>query len=195
MEWIRRFTKATHAMANTLQVPLEMIYMGKSNPGEKVESNKEAIVAEKLSHSLEDLTLIWYFWVRLESMWHSKLNLGKTLESDPIMQEVMTILSFDQSDEGWAVISRGGTEKNMMMVKAKGATFIKCMEENEQWKDKAKEKGVLAAMDDYIKEIRTPHYCERFVVPESYGTAPEKVVCVECGRLMNKFFMYRCCTN
>ncbi|KAF7839881.1 protein SIEVE ELEMENT OCCLUSION B-like [Senna tora] len=198
LEWIRKFTKATHAMANTLHIPLEMIYMGKSNPREKIERNKEAIVSENLSHTLEDVTLIWYFWVRVESMWHSKLQLGHTIESDPMMQEIMTILSFDQCNEGWALIGGGTKEKNKMMVKVKGETFLKCVNECEEWKEKVKEKGVLGAMDDCIKglQIQIPHHCNHLIVPESNGeTTPEKVVCSECGRLMDKFFMYRCTNN
>ncbi|KAJ7957669.1 Protein SIEVE ELEMENT OCCLUSION B like, partial [Quillaja saponaria] len=102
MEWIRKFTAATRAVAQALQIPLEMLYVGKSNPGEKVLKINTAIVAEGLSHVLPHLTLIWFFWVRLESMWHSKLQHGKTVENDPIMKEIMTMLSFDGSDQGWA---------------------------------------------------------------------------------------------
>lgn len=192
LEWIRKFTSSAYAMANTLKVPLEMIYMGKSNPGEKVERIKEAIVSENLSHTLEDLMLIWYFWVRVESMWHSKLHQGNTLDSDPIMQEIMTILSYDASDEGWAVIS-GGTER--ILVKARGEIFLKCLNEYEQWKDRAEEKGLLNAMSDYVKELQTPHHCNRLIVPGSNGRTLEEVVCAECGRPLDKFFMYRCCTD
>ncbi|XP_054805801.1 protein SIEVE ELEMENT OCCLUSION B-like isoform X2 [Prosopis cineraria] len=192
LEWIRKLTRNAYAMAETLQVPLEMIYMGRSNPGEKVEKNKEAIISENISHALEDLTLIWYFWVRVESMWHSKLQQGKTVDSDPIMQEVMTIVSFDRSgDEGWAVMGRG-TEK---MVKAQGEIFLKCVSEYQKWKHKAKEKGLLTAMDEYIKELRTPHHCIRLIVPGSNGRSPEEVTCAECGRTMEKLFMYRCCDD
>ncbi|XP_028783047.1 protein SIEVE ELEMENT OCCLUSION B-like, partial [Neltuma alba] len=180
LEWIRKFTRGAYAMAETLEIPLEMIYIGRSNPGEKVKKNTEAIISEKLSSTLEDLTLIWYFWVRVESMWHSKLQQGKTVESDPIMQEVMTIVSFDRSEEGWAVMGRG-TEK---MVKAKGETFLKCVNEYQKWKDKAKEKGVLIAMEEYIQELRTPHHCNRLIVPGSNGRSLEEVTCAECGRPM-----------
>ncbi|RRT47400.1 hypothetical protein B296_00044205 [Ensete ventricosum] len=44
--------------------------------------------------------MVWFFWVRLESMWYSKMQHGRRIENDPIMQEVMTMLSFDGSDEG-----------------------------------------------------------------------------------------------
>lgn len=77
MEWIRRFTTTAKAVAQAAGIQLEMLYVGKSNPREKVRKINSTIVAEKLSHILPDLTFIWFFWVRLESMWHSKTQHGK----------------------------------------------------------------------------------------------------------------------
>lgn len=192
MEWIRKFTRPAHSVAKALQIPLEMIYVGKSNPGEKVRKINTAIQEEKLSNVFPDITIIWFFWVRLESMWHSKLQQGKTVENDHIMHEIMRILSFDGSDQGWAVISRGAEK---MMAKGKGETFLKCLNEFDQWKDKTKDKGPLPAMDDYMQGIQTPHHCNRLILPGINGRIPDKVVCAECGRPMEKFFMYRCCTD
>ncbi|KAF7142739.1 hypothetical protein RHSIM_Rhsim05G0212300 [Rhododendron simsii] len=75
-EWIRKFTKTAKAVAQAARIPLEMLYVGKSYPGEKVRKNNTTIVAENLSHILPNLNLIWFFWVRLESMWHSKTKHG-----------------------------------------------------------------------------------------------------------------------
>ena len=107
MDWIRKFTRTAYALAAALQLPLEMIYVGKSNPGKKVQETINAIQAEKLSNVLPDLAVIWFFWVRLESMWHSKSQHSKTVENDNIMHEVMRILTYDSGDSGWAVISEG----------------------------------------------------------------------------------------
>lgn len=123
IDWIQRFTTNTQAVARAAKIPLEMLYVGKSNPREKVRKNNSTITIENLSHTLPDLTLIWFFWVRLESMWHSKVQHGKSVENDPIMQEIMTMLSFDGSDQGWAVISKGSAE----MAKAKGDTILTTM--------------------------------------------------------------------
>ena len=191
MEWIRKFTRTARSLAEALRLPLEMIYVGRSNPGENVRKVNMAINEENLSNILPNLTLIWFFWVRLESMWHSKLQQGNTVENDEIMLEIMRILSFDSSDQGWAVMCRG-TEK---MAKGKGESFLKCLSEYDQWKDKAKDKGLLPAMDDYIEGLQTPHHCNRLILPGTNGRIPDKVVCAECGRPMEKFFMYRCCTD
>ncbi|THG20302.1 hypothetical protein TEA_015445 [Camellia sinensis var. sinensis] len=48
---------------------------------------------------------------------HSKRQHGKSIENDLIMQEIMTILGFDRSEQGWAVISHGTAE----MAKAKAS--------------------------------------------------------------------------
>lgn len=49
-------------------------------------------------------------------MWHSKVQNGRSVETNPIMPEIVTIVSYDGSDQGWAVIGRGPAE----MAKAKG---------------------------------------------------------------------------
>ncbi|CAL5418828.1 unnamed protein product [Camellia sinensis] len=105
LDWIRRFTNRTRVVAEAAGIPLEMMYVGKNNPRKKVWKISSVILAEKLSHILPDPTLIWFFWVRLESLWHSKMQNDKTIDNDPIMNEIMTILSFDGSDDGWAVMS------------------------------------------------------------------------------------------
>ena len=75
-----------------------MLYVGKSNPEEKVRRNMVNIEVENLSHILQDISLIWFFWVRLESMLHSKMKYGKSPENDPVMKEIMAILSYDGSN-------------------------------------------------------------------------------------------------
>ncbi|KAI3433150.1 uncharacterized protein J3R85_007370 [Psidium guajava] len=190
IEWIRRFTKTARAVAQAAQIPLEMLYVGKSNPREKVRKNNSAILAENLSHILPDLTLIWFFWVRLESMWHSKVQQGKSVDNDPIMQEIMKMLSFDGSDQGWAMICRATDT-----VKAMGDVILATLLDYESWKDQIGQKGFLQALNDCLQGLRPPHHCNRLILPSTTGTIPERVVCAECGRAMEKFIMYRCCTD
>ncbi|GAB4829298.1 hypothetical protein Ancab_018967 [Ancistrocladus abbreviatus] len=190
MDWIHNFTTTAQAIAQQAGVQLEMLYVGKSNPRDKVRRNSSTIIEQTLSHTL-DLTLIWFFWVRLESMWHSKVQHGKSVENDPIMQEIVTMLSFDGSDQGWAVISRGSAE----MAKGKGDTILTCLNEFDEWKEEAQLKGLVQALNDYLRKLHTPHHCNRLILPGTTGSIPERVVCAECGRQMEKFIMYRCCTD
>lgn len=190
IEWIRRFTNVTRAVAQAAQIPLQMLYMGKSNPREKVRKNNATIVAEKLSNVLPNVNLMWFFWVRLESMWHSKVQLGKRVDNDPIMQEIMKMLSFDGSDLGWAVISRGSE-----MAKAKGDVILNTLMDYDSWKERIGQRGFLPALNDRLQDLQTPHHCNRLILPSTTGTIPEQVVCAECGQVMEKFIMYRCCTD
>ncbi|KAH8500044.1 hypothetical protein H0E87_015327 [Populus deltoides] len=191
IEWIRKFTATAKAVAKDARIQLEMLYVGKSNPKEKARKINGVIVNENLSHVLPDLTLIWFFWVRLESMWHSKVQHKRTADNDPIMQEIMTMLSFDGSDKGWAVISKGSDE----MAKAKGDTILKSFVDFESWKQSAEVKGFLPALNDHLLELRSPSHCNRLILPGATGSIPERIVCAECARPMEKFIMYRCCTD
>ncbi|CAL1391622.1 unnamed protein product [Linum trigynum] len=189
-DWIRKFTSVLHAVGNAAGIPLEMVYVGKSNPKERVRKNIAAITAANMSHCWQDLTLVWYFWVRIESMWHSKNQLHKTVDNDPIMQEIMTLLSYDGSDDGWAILSRGSGGD---LVRAKGSTFLTCLTEFSSWEKQVKETGFLPALKQHLMELHSPHHCNRLVLPGAAANAPERVVCSECGRAMEKFIMYQCC--
>ncbi|KAI3970386.1 hypothetical protein MKX01_024033 [Papaver californicum] len=190
IEWIRKFTTTAKFVAEEARIPLELVYVGKSNPRERVRKNIATISLEKLGYCWQDLTSIWFFWVRLESMWYSKMQLGKTIENDPIMQEILTMLSFDGSEQGWALFSRGTAQ----MAKGKGETILSSLTQFDSWKVDVEEKGFLHAMNDHLRTLHTEHHCNRLVLP---GTSriPEAVVCTECGRTMEKFVMYRCCTD
>ncbi|KAL3577848.1 hypothetical protein D5086_019352 [Populus alba] len=136
-------------------------------------------------------------------MWHSKVQHKMTVENDVIMQEIMTMLSFDDSDQGWAVINRGPAD----MAKAKGGTILKSLTDFEIWKEGVQEKGFLPALNDYLHELHSPFHCNRLILPEATGRSSssivailkdgvqERVLCAECRRPMEKFIMYRCCTD
>lgn len=191
MQWIQKFTFAARDMAQAAGISLGMVYVGKSYPKERVRRNTEAIREEKLSHFWQDLNSVRRFWFRIESMWQSKIQLGRTVENDPVMQEVMTLMSFDGSEGGWALLSRGSAE----MTKAKGSTFLACLMQYETWKEQAQVKGLVPAIGDHLMQLQTPHHCNRLVLPGTAGRIPERVVCSECGRSMEKFIMYKCCDD
>ncbi|XP_043704887.1 protein SIEVE ELEMENT OCCLUSION B-like [Telopea speciosissima] len=191
IDWIKKFTTTARAVAQAARIPLEMVYVGKSNPKDRVKRNINIITTEKLSHCWPDLTSIWFFWIRLESMWHSKMQHGKTIDNDRIMQGIMTMLTFDGSEQGWALISKGSAN----MVKAKGEMMLNCFQKYDAWKENVDSKGFIQALDDHLQQLHTPHHCSRLILPGSVGRIPEVVVCTECGRPMEKFLMYSCCTD
>ncbi|XP_008464491.2 protein SIEVE ELEMENT OCCLUSION B-like isoform X2 [Cucumis melo] len=190
-EWIKEFTSKTKKVAETANVDLQMAYVGKNNAKERVRKISIMISDNKLSHYWPDSTLVWFFWTRLESMMYSKLNYGKTVENDPIMQEIMTLLSFDGSDKGWAIFFGRAGET----TRAKGETVLSCILAFDQWKEEVEEKGFVKALDEYLQQLKTPHHCNRLILPGLAGNIPENVVCAECGRAMEKYLMYRCCVE
>ncbi|XP_039034653.1 protein SIEVE ELEMENT OCCLUSION B-like [Hibiscus syriacus] len=195
LDWIRKFTTTAKAVARAASIEFEMLYMGKSNPREKVRRNMTAIELENISHTLPDISLVWFFWARLESMWHSRAQHGMTVKNDLIMQEILTMLGFDGSEQGWAVISRGTDE----ITRAKADTALKSLEEYTAWATELAEKGFVPALNDYIKSLQTEHHCNRLILPgisaAAIGSINERVVCVDCGKPMEVLLMFRCCTD
>ncbi|CAN4123287.1 unnamed protein product [Withania somnifera] len=190
IKWIREFTTATRAVANAARIPLEMLYVGKRNPKERVRKNSTIIQVENLSHVVQDQTLIWFFWERLESLWHSRIQQDIPGDTDPILQEIVTILSYDGSDQGWAVFSRGLAE----MTRGKGDLIVQVMRGFERWKNEVNDiTTFVPTLDRQLRDLHSPHHCTRLILPGTTGHIPERVVCAECGRPMEKFIMYSCC--
>ncbi|KAF7136315.1 hypothetical protein RHSIM_Rhsim08G0181000 [Rhododendron simsii] len=191
LEWVRNFTAAAKDFAKTAGITLEMVYVGKSKANERVKKITSTITAEKLSHCLTYPTYIAYFWTRLQSLWYSRTQHGKTAENDRILQEVLAILSFDGSEQGWALISNGSTE----MVRANGDTILNIFREFKLSAEEAKQKGFVQVLGDIIKKSRPLHHCNKVLLPWTSTGTPEKLLCADCARPMEKYFLYRCCTD
>ncbi|CAM8976588.1 unnamed protein product [Rhodiola kirilowii] len=189
MDWIRKFTTAANAVAQAAGIPLGMVYVGKSNPKERVRRNIAAIRAENLSHYWPELSSIWYFWIRIESMWYSKMQLGKTIENDPMMQEIMTLMSYDGSEGGWAIFTKGSGE----ILRGKGSQYLTCLTEFNSWRDEAVTNGFMPALKDHLLKLHSPQHCNRLVLPGTNRNIPDRIVCSDCGRIMERFIMYKCC--
>ncbi|MBA0571934.1 hypothetical protein Golob_002303 [Gossypium lobatum] len=190
IEWIRNFTHTVKTAARACGIAMEMVYVGKRNPKENIRRNMAIINEEKLSHCLPDITAIWYFWIRIESMWNSKHRLGKADENDPITQEIMTLLSYDGGEGyGWALLGKGSTE----FTKARGTTFLTCLSDYNLWAEDVQTKGLVSAIHDYFLQNPTPHHCNRLVLPGTADRLPEMVTCSECRRTMERYILYHCC--
>ncbi|EPS71838.1 hypothetical protein M569_02915, partial [Genlisea aurea] len=194
IEWIRRFTQTARSVANALNVPLEMLYVGKREPKEKTRRCHEIIQREGLSHifPLKDYSdYVWFFWVRLTSMWNSKKQIGMT-ENDEIMQEIKDMLVFDSSEQGWAVFSRGNQE----ITKGNGEKVIQVLENSGNWMYKVDQpEKFVAVLHEEVSTLQPEHHCNRLILPGQGGNIPEIVKCSECGKTMDKYVMYRCCTD
>ncbi|KAK8924006.1 hypothetical protein KSP39_PZI019263 [Platanthera zijinensis] len=190
IEWIRKFTKLLKQVAHEARIPLEMVYVGKSNP-KGVKKTTAVIKAEKLSNYWEDPAMVWFFWVRLESMWHSKMQHGRSIEDDLIMEEIMQMLSFDGSDEGWAVISHGSFD----ILKSHGRKLYDCLMDFETWKGSVENEGFIPALAKALLPYHTHEHCTRLILPGDTQQIKEKVICAQCKRPMDKYVLYRCCND
>ncbi|CAK9143950.1 unnamed protein product [Ilex paraguariensis] len=191
IEWIRRFTTTAKDVAKAAGIDLKMVYVGKSSAKERVQRVSDQIKKNQFSSWLADPTLVWYFWARLESMLYSKVQYHENFANDEIVREVVTLVGYDGSDQGWAVISRGTAE----ITKAKGDTFLTTLTKFKEWEDSAKQYGFVQALRDYFQRLHTPQHCNRLVLPGIDGGISEMMVCSDCGRPMEKYYLYRCCID
>ncbi|GAA0163091.1 hypothetical protein LIER_19045 [Lithospermum erythrorhizon] len=189
IEWIRKFTLLVKDIAARLGIEIDMMYVGKKGGKERVRRINEAIVSEGISNCFENPTMVWFFWTRLESMLHSKTQHSNTVENDQILPGVITVLSYDGNDQGWALFSRGSSTpvggKSDVLDQAFGPDFA-------NWESQATvdwENG----LKDELQNIQPPHHCNRLIFPGVDGDIPATLVCSECTRPMEKFVMYRCC--
>ncbi|KAI9402861.1 hypothetical protein POPTR_001G340500v4 [Populus trichocarpa] len=188
-EWARKFANTARAVAQAARIPLEMVYVGKSSKREKIRRVIATITVEKLSYVWQDLTMIWFFWTRLESMVYSKIQLGRLDDHDPMMQEIKKLLSYDR-EGGWAVLSNGSN----VVANGHRTTVLQTLLEYDLWKAQVPVKGFDLAFRDHqgsIHDISRP--CCRFDFPMTTGRIPETMKCPECNRTMEKFSTFLCC--
>ncbi|KAJ6751406.1 hypothetical protein OIU85_001892 [Salix viminalis] len=190
IEWVRKFTNNARAVAQAADIPLEMVYVGKSrNKREKILRLMATITVEKLSYIWQDLTMIWFFWTRLESMLYSKIQLGELDDHDPMMQEIKKLLSYDR-EGGWAVLSNGSN----IVVNGHSSTILPALMEYDLWKDQVPVKGFDLALEEHHRTIHgISHPCCRFDFPMTMGRIPETMKCPECNRTMENFSTFLCC--
>ncbi|KAF3438657.1 hypothetical protein FNV43_RR21421 [Rhamnella rubrinervis] len=192
IDWIRDFTTRVKAVAKALDISIELVYVGKKNaPKKRLERITSIIEREKLSLYWPDHTSTWFFWSRLESMRFSKTRHGMTVENDQIMKEVQTILSYDGSEQGWVILWKGSTEK----ARANGQLALSTLKDFNAWQQAAIDLGLVPALDNELKKRHTAQHCISLILPGIGLDLPQKMTCAECGREMERYFMFRCCDD
>ena len=94
---------------------LELIYIGKKHT--------ETIIKENLSKCWDDPLKIRRFRARLESIWHNKMQHGKSISNDTVLRDVMMLLSADGSGQGWAMIGHGLKD----LISVNGKMIMDCL--------------------------------------------------------------------
>ena len=153
MKWIQTFTTVAKEVASAERIPLEMVYVGKSNVGksnhrERVLQCIAFISMKELSHWWSDRTMVW-FWSRLESMLFSKIQLGREDEKDPMLEEIKKLLSYDK-EGGWAMLSKGSSP----IFSGSSATVLPTFMAYHAWKEQVPTKGFDQAVMDYHDQLR-----------------------------------------
>ncbi|PPD78524.1 hypothetical protein GOBAR_DD24550 [Gossypium barbadense] len=188
MEWISKFVASARTVASAFGIPLEMVYVGKSNKREQVKKVAAIIKERKLSHCWEDPAMVWFFWTRLESMMFSKIQLGQADDLDPIVQGIKKLLSYGR-EGGWAVLSDGSN----ILVNGHSTTVLPTLVDYVKWRGNVAEKGFNLSFIEYHDQLHNvAHPCCRF---EFLATtkAPESIRCPECHRVMEKHTAFVCC--
>ncbi|PON40913.1 Sieve element occlusion [Parasponia andersonii] len=196
IEWIRKFTRLAKDASRKALINFEFLYVGGINLKESVvKSNIEIIQRENLSRTLE-WKHICYFWIRLESMWHSKQRLTKfkNVLKDPVIQGIVEMRSYGYMEEGWTVISRG---LDKTMVKGIGKNMLQVLENYLWWKARKVNIGFLSSLTEYLRE-EMHHYShsDDLVFPATAPTfesnSPSSVTTqIGNSRYLSELFHYR----
>ncbi|PWA42242.1 sieve element occlusion [Artemisia annua] len=196
--WIREFTKLAADIAKVARIQLQMVYVGKSGTEERITKirakTKEKINAttseKNLSFTWTDPDKVWSYWTHLESRLYSKMQHEIIDENDLIMEEVMTLMSFDRSGQGWALICKGNE-----MARVNADLALQSLEEFSNWKKNIPQIGFVPALRDYFRKLHKSEHCNKIILPWISGWIPKVLKCSVCDGTMEKFFMFRCCTD
>ncbi|KAE8705038.1 Detected protein of unknown function [Hibiscus syriacus] len=188
IEWIRKFASSARGVASASGIPLEMVYVGKSNKREQVKKVTTIINVENLSHAWQDQAMVWFFWARLESMLFSKIQLGRADDQDPMMLQIKKLLSYGR-EGGWAVLSHGSD----IVVNGHSTTILPALGGYDEWKVNVTDKGFKLAFKEYHDRLHdVAHPCCRFEFPTT-TRVPESMRCPECLRIMETYTSFVCC--
>lgn len=163
---------------------LEMVYVGKRNMDENVRNTLASIAEEKLNGSLSS-TKVQFFWLRLERMRKSKLRLGKTANTDHILEEVSALLDF--SDRGWAVMGKGSSTDTVKLQRKDPMQCSTLFSRGE----KMTKMEFLDAIKSAFEPSPLPGYCSHTsVIPYAEGLIEETASCEKCKRPVKMFVVY-----
>ncbi|KAL7590005.1 hypothetical protein Lser_V15G40719 [Lactuca serriola] len=185
IDWIRKFTSKTRAMATDSWIPLEMVYVGQKKEKESVRRAVDVIKIEKLSDSWQQQTMR-FFWTRLESMLYSKNQVKRADPEDPMMKQIMKLVSYDKE---WALLCRG----SKILTSGNGTTIMEALDGFMNRDTSIESKGFDSSFTAYLDRTHVPAtVCCLFEFPAA-GRVPNNVRCPECHRLMAKHIAFLCC--
>ncbi|KDP45230.1 hypothetical protein JCGZ_15095 [Jatropha curcas] len=204
MKWIEEFIAAITRVKEFTELNIELVYVSKSNTIDQ--ANKaifDFIVTNKIGvYWKAEETKSWRFWTRLESIFSSGLKSGKNAKEDNIMKDVITLLNFNGSCKGWAILGQLGCHQKL--AKATGEVILHVLLKiNTWWKLGTSSDSFLATLNNQIEQqldiqaqhfCYKTHHCNHIVLPATIlEVQDEMMTCATCGRRMHKYLTYQCC--
>ena len=167
---------------------LEVIYVGNKDQSQLVTNIVSLIEKEKLSHSLS-LTKIHFFWHRLDSMRRSKVRLGETTTTDPILREVEALLNTNEVDdnENFMIIGQGSSTN---MIKLQANEWMKFLGQYPIWKKYLPKIGLVDAIRLFLEPPPIEPCSDSRIISYNEGLMEEKVLCEKCKHPMEKLIVY-----
>ncbi|XP_050214001.2 protein SIEVE ELEMENT OCCLUSION B-like [Mercurialis annua] len=185
VEWVKTFIGTARDVGNAANIQLELVFVGNSSKREKIQQAIDLINNEKLNTSYwKDLTFIWLFWSRLESMLFSKIqlanNINKFDENDSIIQGIKKLLNHDKQGK-WAILSKG----SKILVNGNGNRVLRALSE---YSDSPNHNFNLSFKQYYenVPSDDVHDSCCCFSFPVNGTRFPNCMICPECHRIMEK---------
>ncbi|KAL8142437.1 hypothetical protein V2J09_015469 [Rumex salicifolius] len=176
IEWISEFIAKMNDVQKTVEQQLEVVYVGKRNPDEKIRNIMASINSNNLTWNGMQL-----FWIRLESMRRSILRLGKAAYSDPISRQVEELIKTTEIEDGsgWMIVGKCSSTNTL---KLRGQEVIKAL-------NLFPESGFVNAIRGSM-ETHPEQPCNHSRMVKYDEATEESLICENCGRPMNKFIVF-----
>ena len=195
--WIKKLKSLAEKVVVTTGISLELVYVSKNKDiDDELKTIFHGTKQNLKSSFLAESKTIGRFWNRLESIFKLKIRTGsvKVIEEDEKVMDIMTMLSYSSSYEGWVVFAEKGSSK---MARASGKIALQALSKlADGWKDHHN-KGFIGVLNIFISGHFSPaKHCNHISLPPSIAeTVGDKMKCVICGRPLEYQLMYRCCVE
>lgn len=180
MDWIRNFTNKTKEVVKGEEINLELIYIGKKH--------RERINKENLSE-VWDEEKIRRFHARLDLIYQSKMQLGKSIRGDKTLKNLKTLLDAGGDGQGWTIIGQGSNDMAVIMDENMVIETLDHLEKKKSGITKESFTFTLhLAIKDAKKSLKSQKlhkYCHHIYFPTG------NMVCVDCQRPIDQESNYR----
>ncbi|KAJ4962637.1 hypothetical protein NE237_022576 [Protea cynaroides] len=185
MNWVHEFLCfINHLEVKDVEVKTTTIYVGANRRKQK------SLKFETENSIFWSEAMMLRFWRDLENVAASKMIQSRENLVDAIKNEFATILSYDYKEDGWALMFN---ESSKFIFSGKQLKY--CWKNIKDWIEKVnKGEDIMNAMTEYLQPLKLGReHCIHLAGPTTINNLV--VACPECGRTMEKSFIYKCCVK